>query len=146
MPRPANLILDDALVTITIGALAKGQAPTFTGTATSVMGILRSGSIETGVEKTEVRGAGDNNKRHRYHGHGATMECESFVPSVGYSFADSLGTFEGCYIRIQTKEISSMTSPRQWVGVIERWRWEGSKGEGQVERITIDLNPDYDVA
>lgn len=147
MERAAHLLLEDAAVLVTIGNSAIGTAaPVFDdGNEISIMGSLRSMTSTGTVQKTNTKGAGDARVKNRYHSSENTIEIEQFVPSTGLSYFDT-ATMQGRYIRIREAELSSMSSKREWIGVIEQWRHTGRVAGEQAENITVGCNPDFDGA
>lgn len=153
MARAAKLILEDSKISIVLGGVADGTEPDFDDLA-AIDGIVKRVSIGGKVMKTSTKGAGDNNQLYRFHSNEQTLYLDTFVPfsTLGWVFANQAGggggaTPEGRYIQISTKTSSTMTTAVTWIGVIEEWTWEGANpGAEQVERITVNLNPDYNIA
>lgn len=139
---PYTLIGENMALEIGIGGLADGTPPVFTDSL-SFMGKCKKVGIESGVEKLNVKAMGDGTKRHRYHSQSGMLDLEGFVKSTGYALFGTGGSYSGYYIRVRTKEISSMSAFREWIGVIEHWNHDTGSGQDQTEKIKIDLNPDF---
>ena len=146
MPRSHGLILEDCAVSISVGQKADGSEPVF-GNAADYKGRVKELSIEESGEKTNLKAAGDVQKKHRFHSEGGTLHLKGFVKAVGYFFTgqDGVGLLHH-YIKVEHRPLSTMQSPYTWIGVIEKWETTGSTGEGQMENIDCDLTPDYTTA
>lgn len=143
MPRSHGLILEDCSVVISIGQKADGSEPVFT-TGVDFKVRLKELSIEDTIEKTNLKPASDGRKKHRYHSAGGTGSLKFFTKAGGFAFASpSTGTYTGRYLRLDYKPLSTLDQPLEFICVIEKWETTGSTGEGTMENLTLDMDPDY---
>lgn len=133
----ARRIARDAVVTIAYGGFDDGT-PTW-GTATAIQGVAESIEIEESVETVDVAGLGEFSARMRAAG-GARrrITMSNFIPGAGFSHYQTGGMSPvGYYARVEVKPDSTLSTPYQYTGIIERWQWSANRNDRQVERIEI---------
>ena len=142
-----GVILEDATIAVRIGPLWAGQAPVFTGLATSFMARARKLSVSDSVEKTNVKGAGQARKKNRYHSGEGMLTLSGVVQETGYEFKQpATAPLTKHYVEVTTVPSSLMETPDIYIGVIMKWDGEGNMGEASIETIEVDLDPDFYVA
>jgi hypothetical protein len=137
-----KLIGKDMSLRISVGGVVDGT-PTY-GTAVEFLCIARSVGLSIRMDTVDVSGLCDSARRYRPTKWAGELSLESAIMSSGYQFSDAGGILIGNYIKVETKESSAMTAYRVWEGVITGWEWSSQGEEMQIERITIQLNPEKD--
>lgn len=134
----------DMAIQISMGGPADGT-PTW-GSAANYLCTARNVRINQSVDTVDVSGMCDSAKKFRVTKSEGRIELEGVVFSGGYTFADVNGPMIGNYIKVETKEVSSMSAYRSWIGVVTEWSWEAGGDDMQVERITVLLSAEVDAA
>lgn len=137
------LIGEDATVTFQFGSISSGGVLTWGGTLTTFTGKARRISVDDSVELANTKAIGDSRKKHRPHSGSTRIDLEGVVGFGGYAFPSSQVTPIGQPCRLIIKELSSLSTPMTYIGIVEHWKGEIQSGEAQIESMSIMCDGDY---
>lgn len=135
------LIGEDIAVTIEIGTQAAGGGAVTWGAAVNIKGIARTLEIEESAEMIGTKALANTRKKFRSGSGEGNLTIDHLVDITGWYYFSS-GTLNGRPARVSVKENSSLATPRQWVGIIERWKWTAGTDQEQAENISIKCDID----
>jgi hypothetical protein len=135
------LVAEDAVLTIEIGTQAPGGGAITWGAGVDIRVRGRNIEIEGRVDKINTKALANRRKRFRFTAGESTLTIEQLVDITGLLYWNGT-TMEGLPARVTMKELSTLATPKQWIGGIETWRWTGRDGEAQAENITIACDID----
>lgn len=130
------LIGEDCSISMRIGTVAAGVITW--GSSGAITGKARRISVEDSVELANTKAIGDPRKKHRAHSGSTRIDLEDVVGYTGYAFLQSgRATPIGLACELTIKELSSLSTPSVFAGVIERWKGEIQSTEVQIESMSI---------
>lgn len=135
------LIAEDAVLTIEIGTQAAGGGAVTWGSAVDIRARGRNIEVEDRADKINTKALANARKKHRFTAGESMLTIEQLVDISGLQYFSG-GTLIGRPARVTLKEISSLSTPKQWVGGIETWKWVIRDGEAQAENISIACDLD----
>jgi hypothetical protein len=131
----------DVAVSIEIGTQAAGGGAVTWGSPVAIEGIATSLEISEQSEMIMTKALGNRRKKHRPGSGDSDIRIEQLVGITGFAYFSG-GTLIGRPARLTIKELSTLATPRQWIGLIETWRWQVSGDSAQAENISIKCDID----
>lgn len=135
-----GLIIQNGTFVVEIGDIkVPGVAATYDDDSFNALCILRGLRYREGGTKTDVGGACST--KNVFTKPSESLSVSSVEPVDGKLWTRNGTRLFGRSIRITRKDLSTMTDPEVYVGVIESYDWSAAEGSANMEDVVIDLNP-----
>jgi hypothetical protein len=138
-----GLIIEDMALTIEDGGVHTGVMPAVWGTAVDALCQTQNFQIRTRKRKKDVSGGCAGNAQNRYGKSEGMITISAMTLVSGANLFAGVTTPEGRVIRVSKKNLSTLATYEVYVGVIEEWEQTAGMDGAIVERVTIDLNPQF---
>lgn len=135
------LIAEEAVMTIEIGTQAVGGGAVTWSASVDMRVRGRNIEVEDRVDKINTKALANSRKKFRATAGESMLTIEQLVDITGLLYFSG-STMVGLPARVTLKELSTLATPKQWVGIIETWKWRINDGEAQAENISIACDID----
>lgn len=138
-----GLIIEDMALTIEDGGAYTGATPGSWGSPVDALCQTQNFQLRTRVRKKDVSGGCAGGALNRFGKKEGTLTISALTLASGSGLFYGVATPEGRVIRVKKKNLSALSTWETYVGVIEEWEQTAGMDGGIVERVTIDLNPQF---
>lgn len=135
------LIAEEAVMTIEIGTQAVGGGAVTWSAAVDMRVRGRNVEVEDRVDKINTKALANSRKKFRATAGESMLTIEQLIDINGLLYFSG-STMVGLPARVTLKELSTLATPKQWVGIIETWKWRVNDGEAQAENVSIACDID----